>query len=183
MKKVSALLMNAVNVIMVFSLAVMVVLVFGNVVLRYVFNTGISFSEELARYMFVWLTFIGAIAALRNNEHLGLDTVVKRVPVPVRKIMLTVSILLMIYVSYLLMEGSWRMTVLNLNTRAPTTGLPLSFIYVSGIIAGGAMILILLAHLYRVLFSRVKPEEWLQVKESEELIDIDETGAKEGKTT
>lgn len=183
MKKVSALLMNAVNVIMVFSLAVMVVLVFGNVVLRYVFNTGISFSEELARYLFVWLTFIGAIAALRNNQHLGLDTVVRRVPVPIRKIMLTVSILLMIYVCYLLLQGSWRMTVLNQHTKAPTTGLPLSVIYVAGIIAGGAMILILLLHLYRILFNRVKPEEWLRVKDSEEMIELDETGAKEGKTT
>jgi TRAP-type C4-dicarboxylate transport system permease small subunit len=40
-------------------LAVMVVLVFGNVVLRYAFNSGISFSEEVSRWLFVWLTFLG----------------------------------------------------------------------------------------------------------------------------
>ena len=44
----------------------MVVLVFGNVVLRYGFNSGITISEELSRWLLVWLTFLGAIVALRR---------------------------------------------------------------------------------------------------------------------
>ena len=42
-------------------LAIMVVLVFGNVVLRYAFNSGITVSEEVSRWLFVWVTFLGAI--------------------------------------------------------------------------------------------------------------------------
>ena len=45
------------------ALAVMVVLVFGNVVMRYAFNSGITLSEELSRWLFVWVTFLGAIVA------------------------------------------------------------------------------------------------------------------------
>ena len=52
-------------------LALMVVLVFGNVFMRYAFNSGFSISEELSRWLFVWLTFLGAVAALRSNAHLG----------------------------------------------------------------------------------------------------------------
>ena len=55
-------------------LAVMVVLVFGNVVLRYGFNSGIAISEELSRWLLVWLTFLGAIVAVREHSHLGVDT-------------------------------------------------------------------------------------------------------------
>ena len=55
-------------------LAVMVVLVFGNVVLRYGFNSGITISEELSRWLLVWLTFLGAIVAVREHAHLGVDT-------------------------------------------------------------------------------------------------------------
>ncbi|NOK07324.1 TRAP transporter small permease subunit, partial [Myxococcus xanthus] len=40
------------------ALAVMVAMVFGNVVLRYAFNTGITVSEEVSRWLFVWLTFL-----------------------------------------------------------------------------------------------------------------------------
>jgi TRAP-type transport system small permease protein len=54
-------------------LAVMVVLVFGNVVLRYLLNTGITVSEEVSRLLFVWLTFLGAIVAMREHGHLGVD--------------------------------------------------------------------------------------------------------------
>ena len=58
----------------------MVVLVFGNVVLRYAFNSGITVSEELSRWLFVWMTFVGAVVALRDHAHLGMDSVVSRLP-------------------------------------------------------------------------------------------------------
>jgi hypothetical protein len=48
-------------------LAAMVVLVFGNVVLRYGFNSGIAVSEELSRWLFVWLTFMGASSACAST--------------------------------------------------------------------------------------------------------------------
>ena len=47
-------------------MAGMVVLVFANVLLRYGFNSGITLSEELSRWLFVWMTFLGAVVALRN---------------------------------------------------------------------------------------------------------------------
>jgi TRAP-type C4-dicarboxylate transport system permease small subunit len=59
-------------------LAVMVVIVFANVVLRFVFHSGIAQTEELSRYAFVWLTFIGAVVVLREEGHLGVDSYVRR---------------------------------------------------------------------------------------------------------
>ena len=53
------------------ALAIMVVLVFGNVVLRYGFNSGITTSEELSRWLFVWVTFLGAVVALNERTHLS----------------------------------------------------------------------------------------------------------------
>ena len=68
------------KVAIVACLALMVVLVFGNVVLRYGFNSGITISEELSRLLFVWLTFMGAVVAFREHGHLGVDMVVSRAP-------------------------------------------------------------------------------------------------------
>ena len=56
----------------------MVVMVFGNVVLRYGFNSGITVSDEMARYCFIWLTYIGAMVAMRDGSHLGVDTLIKK---------------------------------------------------------------------------------------------------------
>ncbi|MBS1156514.1 MAG: C4-dicarboxylate transporter permease, partial [Proteobacteria bacterium] len=55
-------------------LGLMVVLVFGNVVLRYGFNSGITFSEEVSRFLFVWMVFLGSVLMLRDNGHLGVHT-------------------------------------------------------------------------------------------------------------
>ena len=74
----------------------MVILVFGNVVLRYAFNLGMTMSEELSRFLFVWLTFLGAIVAFREHGHLGVDMVVSRLPPSGKKACLIVSQLLML---------------------------------------------------------------------------------------
>src|SRR5262252_4540972 len=93
-------------------LAVMVVLVFGNVVLRYVFNSGITVSEELSRWLMVWLTFLGAIVALREHQHLGVDTLVRILPPLGKRICFIASYLLMLYADWLLLAGSWRQTLI-----------------------------------------------------------------------
>ena len=61
-------------------LGLMVVLVFGNVVLRYGFNSGLVFSEEVSRFIFMWLTLLGALVALHDGAHLGMSSVVERLP-------------------------------------------------------------------------------------------------------
>lgn len=62
--------------LLIFFLAAMAVMVFLNVVLRYGFNSGLNVSDELSRYFFVWLTFIGAVVAFREHAHVGVETLV-----------------------------------------------------------------------------------------------------------
>src|SRR4249920_1032125 len=93
------------EVLIAIALAVMVVLVFGNVVLRYAFNSGITVSEEVSRWLFVWLTFLGAIVALKEHGHLGSDMLVSRLPVMGKKICLVLGQLLMLFLTWLLLRG------------------------------------------------------------------------------
>ena len=88
------------KVVIAVCLAVMVVLVFSNVVLRYGFNSGITISEELSRWLLVWLTFLGAIVALREHAHLGVDTLVRVLPPLGKKICFIVNYVLMLYVEW-----------------------------------------------------------------------------------
>jgi TRAP-type C4-dicarboxylate transport system permease small subunit len=106
-------------------LAVMVVLVFGNVFLRYGFNSGITVSEELSRWLLVWLTFLGAIVALKEHAHLGVDTLVRALPPAGKRVCFVVSYLLMLYADWLLLAGSWKQTIIGWGDRAPATGLSL----------------------------------------------------------
>ena len=94
------------EVLIALLLALMVVLVFGNVVLRYGFNSGITVSEEVSRWLFVWLTFLGAIVALKEHGHLGSDMLVSRLPVWARRSAWCSGQLLMLYITWLLFSGS-----------------------------------------------------------------------------
>jgi TRAP-type C4-dicarboxylate transport system permease small subunit len=149
-------------------LAIMVVLVFGNVVLRYTFNSGITISEELSRWLFVWLTFMGAVVALREHGHLGVDALVSRLPTPGKKICLVVAQVAMLYVSWLLLTGSWSQTLINWETEAPVTGASVGIFYASGVLMGASAIAILLRDLLRTLFVPLADHELIMVQESEE---------------
>ena len=150
-------------------LAIMVVLVFGNVVLRYTANSGITVSEELSRWLFVWLTFMGAVVALREHGHLGTDVLVSRLPAAGKKVCLMLAQIAMLYVSWLLLKGSWAQMVINADTEAPVTGASVGIFYASGVLMGGSAIAILLRDLLRTLFVPLSDNELVMVQESEEL--------------
>lgn len=152
----------------VLCLAAMVVLVFGNVVLRYLFNSGITVSEELSRFFFVWMTFLGAAIGLREHAHLGVDTLARKMPAIGKKGFLVIGHLLMLFVTYLMLKGSWVQTVINLHVGAPATGLSMGLFYGIGIVFALTTGGILLAELYRVLTGRLKEDELIMVVESEE---------------
>jgi len=149
-------------------LVTMLFLVFGNVVLRYGFNSGIVVSEELSRWMFVWLTFIGAIVALQERAHLGTDMLVGRLPRRGRLVLLAVSQLVMIYVTWLLLQGSWQQAQLNVDVSAPVTGLPVAVFYASGVVFSVSALLILAYGFWRLVTGNLSEEETVMVRESEE---------------
>ena len=154
--------------IIALALAIMVVLVFGNVVLRYAFDSGITVSEEVSRWLFVWLTFLGAIVALREHSHLGSDMLVSRLPTLGKKILLVVGHVLMLYITWLLFQGSLAQAKINLDVQAPVTGAPVAIFYSAGIVFAIASGAILLYELWLALSGRLRDDELVMVKESEE---------------
>ncbi len=57
----------------VWTMAIMTILVFFQVVMRYVFSNSLSWSEELARFIFLWLSWIGASYAVRERSHFRVE--------------------------------------------------------------------------------------------------------------
>lgn len=74
-KKLENFYNKAEEYLLVFSLAFTVVLVFIQVVMRYVFNSSISWSEELCRYIFIWQVWLGASLAFRDNQHISISMI------------------------------------------------------------------------------------------------------------
>lgn len=151
------------------ALAVMVVLVFGNVVLRYGFNSGITVSEEVSRWLFVWLTFLGGIVALREHAHLGTDLLVSRLGRNGRRACLAIGQLTMLFITWLLLRGSFEQTLTNLDVHAPVTGVPVAVFYAAGLVFAVSAGVILATDLVRTVMNRVSDDELVIVRESEDL--------------
>ena len=150
------------------ALAVMVVLVFGNVILRYAFNSGITVSEEVARWLFVWLTFLGAIVALKEHGHLGSDMLVSRLPTGGKKALLVIGHLLMLYITWLLFSGSLTQARINWNVEAPVTGASVAIFYSAGVVFAVSAGVLLAYELWLALTGQLSDAEMVMVKESEE---------------
>lgn len=114
----------------------MVLFVFLNVVLRTFFNSGLTWSEELSRYLFVYVTYIGAISAMRVNGHLGVDTLISRMKPKVQMVMYTLAQSLIAVLMGILVHGTYKMVIQNTESRTAALGIPYSVLYFAGIITG-----------------------------------------------
>ena len=163
---------RAIEGVIALMLAVMVVLVFGNVVLRYGFNSGITLSEEVSRWLFIRMTFLGAVVALREHAHLGVDMVVQRLPPAGKKACLAIGHLVMLYIVWLLLQGSVAQARINWDVQAPTTGASMAIVYAAAVVFAVLAAIILALDLARLLAGRIADADLVMVQESEEAVQL-----------
>ncbi|WP_341524147.1 TRAP transporter small permease [Pseudomonas sp. G.S.17] len=173
MTRIVGLYFKLLKLLIVLCMVAMIVLVFGNVVLRYAFNSGISVSEELSRWFFVWMIFLGALVALKERAHMGLDSLVRRLPPGGKRICLVIGHVLMIYICWLVFSGSWQQAVINLEVVAPASGLSMALFYAAGLVFGASAGAILMYELYRVVSGKLSDDELVMVRDSDAAQEID----------
>lgn len=159
--------------LMALALAIMVVLVFGNVVLRYAFNSGITVSEEVSRWLFVWMTFLGAIVALKEHAHLGSDMLVSRLPTGGKKALLVIGHALMLFFTWLIFSGSLQQAQINYDVEAPVTGASMAIFYGAGVVFAVSAGIFLVYELWLALSGQLSDKDLVMVKESEEAAELE----------
>jgi len=143
------------GLLVVLLLAAMVLMVFCNVLLRYGFNSGILVSEELSRYCFVWLTFVGAVLTFREHAHMGIETVVQRMARRGRLTCMVLTNTIIMGCSALFFWGTVQQFEVNATMFAPVTGLSLIWVYGIGLFTGAGCFVIAAVRLAQVLLGRV----------------------------
>jgi TRAP-type transport system small permease protein len=161
------------ELLIVVAMVAMVVMVFGNVVLRYGFNSGITVSDEMSRYCFIWLTYIGAMVAMREGGHLGVDTLVKHLGVGGKKVCLFISESLMLGCNGLFLLGTWKMHELQVTNVSPVVGISMIWVFGIGYVVGVVMGIMNINVLYRLLTGKLRDDELVQVIETEGLADVE----------
>lgn len=160
---------RALGWLMVFALGLMVVMVFGNVVMRYGFNSGITLSEELSRWLFVWMTFMGAVVALNERAHLGTDSLIVRLPVAGQKLCLGASYIAMLFICWLIFKGSLEQTKINWTSTSAVMETSMGYFYASGMVFSVLGAPVLLLNLWRLLTGQMSNSELIGIRESDDM--------------
>ena len=158
------LLIRCTEFLMVAMLSMMIVLVFGNVVLRYVFNSGLVFSEEASRFLFMWLTLLGALLVMHDRGHLGMTMLVARLGNPGRRICRFLADAGALVCCLMMADGVWRLISIVVDERAPVTGISMAIVYTALLISAVGMAILLAASLWRQLTGRMTDDELIPVE-------------------
>ena len=132
----------------------MVAVIFAQVVARYILSNSLSWSEELGRYLFVWMTFIGSAIAVRNKLHVSLDMFVCHLPRALQKFCLLISYVSMIIFTSVVIYGGYKFFIKGSNQISAAMQLPMHYVYIVLPVGGGLILFYLLKNLYEDIFVR-----------------------------
>lgn len=118
---------------LVLSLIITVVVIFIQVVARYVFNSSLSWSEEFSRYLFIWQTWLGSSVALRDKKHIRLEILDNKFgPRGYNVIMIIADVLWLAFDIFLITNGTELVGKQFMRgTKSSGIGIPLAFVYAS----------------------------------------------------
>lgn len=142
-----------VSFLLAFSLMFMFVLIFLNVVLRFVFSTGVAMAEELARFAFLWTTFLGAWLAVGENQHIGITGLRGMISERYHWNLDLLDSGIKVVVLAVVIFGAWEILLANLGGRAPVSGAPVAIGFIAVVVG---MAFLLTTFLYRFYLSITK---------------------------
>ncbi len=134
-------------------MALMVIIVFVNTVLRYCFNSGIVENEEVLRYLFIWATFLGIMAVYKEKRHIAVTMVTDKLSPSVANVFSFCTNILVLYAFYVLVEGSFMYIEASETTIGQMTHLPFVYIIIASTICGIAVMGMVLIEMYQQLMT------------------------------
>ncbi len=119
--------------LLVFSLVFTVILIFIQVIMRYIFNNSLTWSEELARYIFIWQCWLGVSLSFRKRSHINITMITDNLKGKSKLFLEVLAYLITLaFTIFLVVEGTkLLMFMLNRGTSSPSLKIPLAVVYAS----------------------------------------------------
>ncbi|MDA7570724.1 TRAP transporter small permease [bacterium] len=141
MKKIKTYLDRVIEKLLITIFGLMVINVIWQVITRYFSENPSSFTDELSRYLMIWLGILGAAYVTGKNEHVSIDFFIKKISVQNRKILtlfITLSIICFAIIALVIGGGRLVYITLILQQYSPSLKIPLALVYsilpISGIL-------------------------------------------------
>ena len=143
-------LVKGLEVLLVVGMAVLVVDVLWGVFSRYVLGEQTRWTEELAVYLLVWISLLGAALTFREKGHLGVDYFVGKLEPSVRRLSaIFVEVIVFAFSAFALVHGGWNLVIKTFASGQvlPALNLPMGYVYSVVPISGVVFCLFAFEHL------------------------------------
>uniref|UniRef100_UPI003B515801 TRAP transporter small permease n=1 Tax=Roseovarius indicus TaxID=540747 RepID=UPI003B515801 len=132
------------------SLAALVLVLAAQIFFRYVLHIGLSWSEEISRFVFVWFVYISASLAAQRGSHIRVTLFARLLPVPDRFVFLLADLVWVIFNAFVVAAGVMLVTrTLKYPVYSTSLFIPLAYIYLVIPLAHALMILRILERQWR----------------------------------
>lgn len=128
-QKVDKCLSMIENAVIILGLSAMFLILLAQVIMRYVFSRPLTWSEEAARFIFVYVSFIGISYAYRQKGHIRMEVVVNLFPQAVRRGLEVLINLGTIALFCYMIPFSFRFIGIQAGVKATATHIPMSIVY------------------------------------------------------
>jgi TRAP-type C4-dicarboxylate transport system permease small subunit len=157
------------EVILVVFSVIMVSVIFLQVIMRYVFDASLSWSEELARYSFIWLVYIGISYGVKKQRHIKVDVLLLLFKERGRLVLTIISNLLFLFFClFVIRYGSGiAMTILELGQKSPANQIPMGIVYLAAPVGMGLAAIRIIQNLIKQ-FKALFGDGELEIKTTQE---------------
>lgn len=143
LEKINAFIDKIEDFFLTYLVIVMTLAIFLQVIMRYVFNNSLSWSEEFATFCFMWLTWIGASNAVKKNSHIRILVLIDKLKETYRNVaMLVIDVTWLLFSLFLVKNGIQMIKLSYTNNRVSAAlDVPMYFMYASVVLGGALMCL------------------------------------------
>lgn len=131
------------DAVCVLACAVLVGISFVAVIFRYVLNDSLVWSEEVARYLFVWIVFLGAAIGVRQRQHIAIDVLGSRPGPRTRSALAWLARAATLAFAALLVVPGWSFVRVGMSNSSPALQIPMGLVYLAPVV-GGVLIIVYL---------------------------------------
>lgn len=143
MRNVYDRVIAAIQLVAAVLLALMLLLVLVGVLYRYVFDDSLSWYDEFAGYLLVWLTMAGSVVGLAKGKHISFDTLVERFPPGLRRAVAVLGALSVMAFSLVLLVAGWQLVrEMADETAVSLPWIKMAWVYAIMPVSGGLMLVI-----------------------------------------
>lgn len=131
------------------ALVLMVIVTFAQVIARFALHSPLSWSAEMARYLFVWITLIGASLAISKGAHFGIDVLAQSLPQKLQRLLSVLTFFVILLFALIMIVYGFQVVQFTWMQFSPALHIRMSFPYLAIPISGIFMIIHVLEAFYR----------------------------------